>query len=96
MSFKNNINYKGIQLFDAYFTINAVGGTKENAVIELHCYANEQCYLQDKENNSTENKLFVDTSLSFVPSVADDSVNWIKQAYTCTQLLQKYSEKKDC
>ena len=96
MSFKYNINYKGIQLVDAYFTINAVGGTKESAVIELHCYANEQSYLQDKANNSTEDKLFVDTSLSFEPSVADGSGNWIKQAYTSTQLLAKYPNKKDC
>lgn len=96
MSFKSDIIYKGIQIQGAYFNINAVGGTKNNAVIELNCFANEDIYNQDKANNTTENKLFIDTSLSFIPSVDDNSENWIKQAYQCTQVLEKYPNKIDC
>lgn len=96
MSFKANTEYKGIQIQDAYFNINAVGGTKDNVIIELNCYATEELYNHDKVNNTTENKLFADTSLSFIPDVKDGSENWIKQAYECTQLLEKYPNKVDC
>jgi len=95
MSFKANINYKGLVINQAYFNIHSIGGTKENTIIELYCYATEDLYNKDKSNNTTENKLYADTSLNFAPDISDSAENWIKQGYKSQALLDKFPDKVD-
>jgi hypothetical protein len=64
-------------------------------VIELNCYTTEDMYMQDKTNNTTENKLYYDTSLNFIPDNTDGAENWVKQAYKCQELLGKFPNKID-
>lgn len=81
MSFKSNLNYKGLQIQNAYYNINAVGGTKEKKIIELYVYASEELYNEDKINNNENNVLFIDTNNSFKPNYNDIAENEHKQAY---------------
>lgn len=87
MALKMNVNLNnGINLNDAYIKIIAVGGTKENAVIEAGIFV---------DVNFTNDKFIEKRFYNFKPSVEDNSENWIKQGYEYLKTLDEYSNSID-
>ena len=75
---------KVVTLTDAYFRVSQVSGDKSlmHASIEVL--------------NSEKNRLLMQQSVSFTPSVASDSANFIAQAYEHLKSLPEFSEAQDC
>lgn len=46
--------------------------------------------------NSAKDRLYMERSYSFAPSVADDSDNFIKQAYEHLKTLNEFTGAVDC
>jgi hypothetical protein len=69
---------------NAYIKINKVIGDKENVVI------NVLGYKEDKTNVVSSNEY------SFVPSVAEGAVEWIKQGYEYLKTLDEFKGAIDC
>lgn len=73
-----------VTLTDAYCRVTQVVGDKSllNVSIEIL--------------NSEKNRLLMDRSVSFAPSVESNAANFIAQAYEHLKSLPEFSEAQDC
>ena len=69
---------------DTYIKINKIDGNKQNLKIIVNIYTNSDCVilLDAKEYN-------------FTPSIADNSVNFLKQGYDYLKTLDEYKDTID-
>lgn len=80
----NNIEVKG-----AYIKIDTISGFKGGLDIGVNFYVSQQSFLLGK--GYVERKEY-----SFIPSVEDDSDNFIKQGYEYLKTLDEYVNALDC
>jgi len=79
---KNIVFTNGLVCDNAYIKILSVGGGKENAVIELAVF---------KDKSYSDNNNFIEKEyFNFVPSVAENAPNFIKQAYEYLKSLPEF------
>ena len=75
---------KVVTLTDAYFRVSQVSGDKYSMHASIEVL------------NAEKNRLLMQRSVSFVPSVANDAANFIAQAYEYLKSLPEFSEAQDC
>lgn len=78
----------GFTISQSYAVVNAVGGNKTQAVIEVKYYVSSAL----KEEG---NPHFLLKNYNFVPSVDDDSPNFIKQGYEYIKTLPEFANAID-
>lgn len=78
----------GITLENAYIRVDAVMGSKFGMSFNVDTYMSETAYKNKK--GYMERKAY-----SFVPSVDEDSKNFIAQAYKYLKTLDEFSDAKD-
>lgn len=78
----------GLTVQQAYVKVNSVGGSKQNAVIELFYYVNQEASVNGLEP-------LMRTYHEFVPSVDNNADNFIKQAYTFVKTLPEFEAAID-
>ena len=79
----------GLTITDSYVKIQTVGGGKDRAVIELFYYVNQAASKDGLEP-------LVRTYHDFIPSVAIDADNFIKQGYDHVKTLPEFASAIDC
>lgn len=70
---------------NAYFVISNVAGGKDGLEIRVNAYA-----------DSSKLTIYGSLKYTFVPSVAEDSENFIKQGYEFLKTLPDYMDAVDC
>lgn len=79
-----NIYEKKVVFNDAYFKVTHIVGNKENMDIQLSVF-----------KDPTKNITIGSSTYSFVPSVDDNSENFIKQGYDYLKTLPEFSDAVD-
>lgn len=77
-----------ITVSNAYIRIDAMNGSKDNIAISVNSYFSQQAFTDG--NNYLKQQL-----ISFVPSVDDGAVNFIKQGYEHLKTLQEFAGATD-
>jgi hypothetical protein len=75
---------KVVTLTDAYFRVSQVSGDKYLMHVSIEVL------------NSEKNRLLMQRSVSFTPSVDGGAPNFIEQAYEHLKSLPEFSEAQDC
>ena len=89
MALQRNINLNsGIQITNGYSRIDSISGSKNGITFTLNSYLNRQAYENGKE-------YIEHRELSFIPSVKDNSSNWIKQSYNYLKTLEEFKDAVD-
>lgn len=90
MALKNKILLEsGLEITESYIKINTYCGTKNNIDICTTCFVNEELYKAEKLPILTK-------YYSFIPSVSNDSSNFIKQGYEYLKTLDEFKSAIDC
>ena len=85
---KTILTDSGLTVQDAYIRINAVSGDKElidiyvNSYVSQHAFSGNKAYLQQQ-------------FFTFVPSVAVNAPNFIKQGYEYLKTLPEFADAID-
>lgn len=79
-----NIYGQNITFENTYSKIGRIEGTKDKLSFSLLTFNNEKIDLIEANN------------FSFIPSVADDASNFIKQGYEYLKTLDEYEDSVDC
>lgn len=85
---KKLIQANGIQTDNCYGRIESVGGTKDNLCVNFTYYVSQELYEQNKPSIMTE-------YYEFIPSVADNAPNFIKQGYEHLKTLPEFGGSLD-
>lgn len=78
----------GINVQNPYIRIDSIIGNKEKLSILVHAYISQNAF------NSGRGNLFA-KSYDFVPSVNEESSNFIKQGYEYLKTLDEYKDAID-
>lgn len=88
MGFKMNTNFKGFEVPETYIRIDTISGYKGGLDISVNSYASQSAF--EANEGYLEQKKY-----TFVPSVEDDSPNFIKQGYEYLKTLSEYADAVD-
>jgi hypothetical protein len=94
MALETTIEYKPsafdtpAKIENAYCRIAYVAGDKRSMIVRINCFKN-------KETSDKEPPAHL-ISVSFIPNMAEDAVNFIAQAYDHLKTLQEFVTSKDC
>jgi hypothetical protein len=80
----------GLYAHNAYHRISEVSGSKTQIRIDVLAYAS-----QDKYTNGGT-PIDIAKSYSFVPDIADNAPNFIKQGYLYLKTLPEFANAEDC
>lgn len=78
----------GLSANNVYVRIDTVNGSKEEITISLNYYVNKDSFTQGKSPLKQYHH-------SFVPSVGEDSPNFIKQGYEYIKTIPEFAESVD-
>ena len=79
----------GITVENAYIRIDTVSGYKGGIIISVNSYVSAEAYNNGKDY--IEQRIY-----SFVPNVADDAPNFIRQGYDYLKTLPEFEDAMDC
>lgn len=89
MAISKNLEIEnGLSLNGAYIRIDSVSGSKNSLVISANAYTSKESFLQG--NEYLKNNIY-----QFIPSVEDNSENFIKQGYEYLKSLEEYKDAID-
>lgn len=86
---KNMKLNNGLEICDAYIRIDTISGYKGGLDISVNSYVTQDAFNNGMEY--LEQKIY-----HFVPSVEDNSANFIKQGYEYLKTLPEYISAIDC
>lgn len=90
MALSKNITLNnGLVVNNAYIRIDTVSGYKGGLDYSINSYISQDGFINGQGYLEQE-------ILHFVPSVEDNSPNFIKQAYEDAKTLPKYADAVDC
>lgn len=84
----NVVLNNGMSAETSYARIDSIGGSKDGLTFSLNYYLDQQSFIEGKEYLKSEQH-------TFVPSVADDAQNFIKQGYNYLKSLPDFADAID-
>lgn len=89
MALQKNLELNtGLTVENAYLRIDAISGYKGEIAISVNSYVSQQAFIDG--NEYLQQQFF-----TFVPSVADDAPNFIKQGYLYLKTLPEFADATD-
>ena len=87
MGLKKTVNFKGVDIIDAYIKVKHFSGNKDNICFNIQVYANK-----DISDSNDGDYLYISKSFYFVPNINGNL--WI-QAYNYLKTLEEFLNAED-